>query len=112
MASLGPLADYLRVVEERDLFHPVLPPKPKEPEPKAEPVKPEATRVEILWEKAKTLKLVGISWGKVPVAMIEDTAKRETSFLKAGQFINEIQVKAILKDRAVLSDGDAEYDLF
>jgi hypothetical protein len=112
LASLGPLADYLRVVEERDLFHPVLPPKPKELEPKAEPVKPEATRVEILREKAKTLKLVGISWGKVPVAMIEDTTKRETSFLKAGQFINEIQVKAILKDRAILSDGDAEYDLF
>jgi hypothetical protein len=55
---------------------------------------------------------VGISWGETPIAMIEDTTKRETSFFKAGQFINEIQLKAILKDRVVLSYGDAEYDLF
>ena len=113
LASLRPLADYVREVEKRDLFHPVPPPKPKEPEPKAALVKPPGpTSLEILREKATALKLVGISWGETPIAMIEDTTKRETSFFKAGQFINEIQVKAILKDRAVLSYGDAEYDLF
>lgn len=113
LASLRPLADYVREVEKRDLFHPVPPPKPKEPEPKAGTVKPPGpTPLEILREKATALKLVGISWGETPIAMIEDTIKRETSFFKAGQFINEIQLKAILKDRAVLSYGDAEYDLF
>ncbi len=113
LASLRPLADYVREVEKRDLFHPVPPPKPKGPEPKAALVKPPGpTSLEILREKATALKLVGISWGETPIAMIEDTTKRETSFFKAGQFINEIQVKAILKDRAVLSYGDAEYDLF
>ena len=113
LASLRPLADYVREVEKRDLFHPVPPPKPKGPEPKAALVKPPGpTPLEILREKATALKLVGISWGETPIAMIEDTIKRETSFFKAGQFINEIQVKAILKDRAVLSYGDAEYDLF
>ena len=81
----------------------------KPPEP---PQAPKPTPLEILREKAKTLKLVGVSWGETPLAMIEDTAKRETSFLKAGQFINEIRVKAILKDRAILSYEDAEYDLF
>lgn len=120
LASLNPLAGYLKEFEKRDLFRPVIPPKPKEkevktPEPKKEqPAKkpPQPTSIEILEKKAKTLKLVGISWGKNPVAMIEDTTSRETSFLKAGQFINEIQVKVIMKDRAVLSLGDAEYDLF
>lgn len=113
LASLRPLADYVREVEKRDLFHPVPPPKPNEPEPKAGTVKPPGpTPLEILREKVKALKLVGISWGETPIAMIEDTTKRETSFFKAGQFINEIQLKAILKDRVVLSYGDAEYDLF
>ena len=113
LASLRPLADYVREVEKRDLFHPVPPPKPNEPEPKAGTVKPPGpTPLEILREKATALKLVGISWGETPIAMIEDTTKRETSFFKAGQFINEIQLKAILKDRVVLSYGDAEYDLF
>ena len=120
LASLNPLADYLKEFEKRDLFRPVIPPKPKAKEAKPlepkkkQPVKkpPQPTSIEILEKKAKTLKLVGISWGKNPVAMIEDTTSRETSFLKAGQFINEIQVKVIMKDRAILSLGDAEYDLF
>ncbi len=134
LASLRPLAEYLGEVEKRDLFNPVLPPKPKKPKSKAKPVKrpevvkppegakplkrPEVakpakpTPLEILEKKAKTLKLVGISWGETPIAMIEDTTKKETSFLKAGEFSNEIQVKTILKDRVVLSHGDAEYDLF
>ncbi len=122
LASLNPLADYLKEFEKRDLFRPVIPPKPKEkeaktPEPKEKPPEPkkkppQPTSIQILEKKVKTLKLVGISWGKNPVAMIEDTTSRETSFLKTGQFINEIQVKVIMKDRAVLSLGDAEYDLF
>jgi len=119
LASLRPLADYLGEVEKRDLFNPMPPPKPQKPKSKAEPVKPpggakppKPTPLEILQTKAKTLKLVGISWGETPIAMIEDTTNKETSFLKAGEFSNEIQVKTILKDRVVLSHGDAEYDLF
>jgi len=118
LTSLRPLTDYLREVENRDLFNPVLAPKPEKAAAKAEPVKPqqavkppEPTALEILQERAKPLKLVGIAWGKSPVAMIEDTNKRETSFLKAGQSINGIKVKAILKDRAILSYGNAEYEL-
>ena len=44
--------------------------------------------------------------------MIEDTAKRETSFLKERESINQIRIKAIFRDRVVLSYGNAEYDLF
>lgn len=113
VASLRPLADYVGEVEKRDLFHPLLPPKPKEPEPKVAAAKPpESPPLDSLREKAKTLKLVGISWGATPIAMIEDTTRLETSFLKAGQVINQMKVKTVLKDRVILSYGTAEYDLF
>jgi DNA-binding transcriptional regulator LsrR (DeoR family) len=68
--------------------------------------------LEILREKAKTLKVVGIAWGETPVAMIEDTTTRETFFLKALQSIGGIRVKAVLKDRVILSYENAEHDLF
>jgi hypothetical protein len=123
--TLRPVEDYLTEVDARDLFSPGVPPEPKKAEAKAGPVKPlastkppepvkppEPTALEVLREKAKTLKLVGISWGPVPVAMIEDTAKRETSFLKERESINQIRIKAILRDRVVLTYGNADYDLF
>ncbi len=115
LVSLRPLAEYLKEVGERDIFSPLLSSKPKKqmPRPKKQLVKPpRPSPLQILQGKAQNLKLVGISWGEIPMAMIEETTKQETSFLKAGQFINEIQVKAILKDRVVLSYKDAEYDLF
>ncbi len=117
LVSLRPLPEYLKEVEERDIFSPSLFSKPKQklkPLPtKQPPVKPpQPGPLQILQGKAQNLKLVGISWGEVPMAMIEETTKRETSFLKAGQFINEIQIKAILKDRVVLAYKGAEYDLF
>src|SRR3989441_11196075 len=73
---------------------------------------PHPTALEVLRERAKTLKLVGISWGPVPVAMIEDTATRETSFLREQESINQIRIKAILRDRVIISYGNAEHDLF
>jgi len=121
LASLRPLTDYLNEVGKRDIFSPSPVPRPEKPEPrktptptpKAKPVKlPQANSLKVLQEKVKALKLVGISWGGIPIAMIENTTKRETSFLKAGQFINDVQIKVILKDRVVLSYENAEYDLF
>jgi hypothetical protein len=117
--SLRPLEDYLAEAGKRDIFALPLPPQPEAPPtPVAavrppEPVTPpKPDPADTLREKAKNLKLVGISWGATPVAMIEDTEKKETLFLTAGQAIFEMTVKAILKDRVVLSDGNAEYDLF
>jgi len=119
LAALRPLQDYLKEVEERDIFNPAPAPRPKKPEPKAIPLQPlkprpppQSNALQVLREKVKTLKLVGISWGEDPVAMIEDTTKKETTFLKAGQSINEIQVKTIFRDKVVLSYKDAEYDIF
>jgi hypothetical protein len=118
VASLRPPEDYLAEVEKRDIFNPPPPPKPEAPAPKAAsatppPATPPAPNpLDVLKDRAKTLKLVGIAWGAAPVAMIEDTAKRETAFLKVGHVINDMKIKAILKDRVVLTYGNAEHDLF
>jgi len=119
LAAFRPLLDYLKEVEERDIFTAAPAPRPIKPEPKAIPLQPlkplpppQTNALQVLREKIKTLKLVGISWGEDPVAMIEDTTKKETNFLKAGQSINEILVKTILRDKVVLSYKDAEYEIF
>jgi len=119
LAALRPLLDYLKEVEKRDIFNPAPAPRPIKPKPKAIPLQPlkplpppQSNALQILQKKVKTLKLVGISWGEDPVAMIEDTTKKETNFLKAGQSINEIQVKTILRDKVILSYKDAEYEIF
>jgi hypothetical protein len=116
--ALRPVEEYVKEVEGRDLFNPVAPP-PKtaavRPEPVAPPAPvkpPEPTAHDVLRERVKTLKLVGISWGPVPIAMIEDTATRETSFVREQDSLNQIRIKAILRDRVVLGFGNAEYDLF
>lgn len=116
LASIGPLLGYLNEMAKRNIFAPMPVPalKPQKPELKqTTSVKPPPPNpLQILQEKVKTLKLVGISWGKDPVAMIEDKSSQQTSFLKVGDSINGVKVKAILSDRAILSHGDAEYDLF
>ncbi len=116
LASIAPLPDYLNEVAKRNIFAPmsVHALKPQKPQlKKMTPVKPPPPNpLQILQEKVKVLKLVGISWGKDPVAMIEDKTSQQTSFLKVGDSINGVKVKAILSDRAILSHGDAEYDLF
>jgi hypothetical protein len=116
LASIGPLPDYLNEVTKRNIFAPMPTPalKPQKPVLKPNrPVKPPAPNpLQILQEKVKTLRLVGISWGKDPVAMIEDKTSQQTSFLKVGDSVNGVKVKAILRDRAILSHGDVEYDLF
>jgi hypothetical protein len=116
---LRPVEDYLKDVEQRDLFNPVAVPERGKTEAKTEPMRPpepvksqEPTALDVLREKAKTLKLVGISWGPVPVAMIEDTATRETVFVKERGVINQLRIKAIFRDRVVLTYAGADYDLF
>ena len=116
LASVSPLPEYLEEINKRDIFAPAPVAKPTPPKPELKPstsISPSPPDpMQILQQKAKGLKLVGISWGSDPVAMIEDKASQQTSFLKVGDSINGLTVKAILKDRAILSHGDAEYDLF
>lgn len=57
------------------------------------------------------LKLVGISWSDDPDAMVEDTETARTFFIKRGQMIGEVKVRAIFKDRVILSYFGEEVEL-
>ena len=63
-------------------------------------------------EATKNLKLVGISWGPDPDAIIEDTLNKRTLFLKRGQLIdNKIRVKSIFKDKVILRYAGEDIEL-
>jgi len=83
---------YLEMVQRRNIFSPIALQTAK----KQEPPKEDLTKL------SASLKVVGISWGKEPVAMIEDQAAKKTYFLKKGDSINQFQIKDVLKDRVIL----------
>lgn len=63
-------------------------------------------------EETKDLRLVGISWSTDPDVMIEDTKNKRTLFLKKGQLIdNRVKLKAVFKDKVVLSYSGEEIEL-
>jgi hypothetical protein len=110
IASFGELSAYLQEVKTRDIFNQYEEPKPPPPvvkkvEPPPPPPPPKVT----VQEKAKDLKLLGISWGESPKAMIKNNVTGEVLFLETGQKIKgtEIQVKSVDKDKVIIeSDGD------
>jgi hypothetical protein len=91
-----PFLHYFEMVRRRNIFSPVV--------LKEEEKKPEVKKVS-LDSLAKDLKLVGISWGKNPIVMIEDSKAKKTYFLKKGEMINEFKIDNILTDRVILSFG-------
>lgn len=62
-------------------------------------------------EAMQNLKLVGISWSEDPDVIIEDTKVNRAYFLKKGQTINEFKVKAIFRDKVILSYEEEEIEL-
>ena len=53
-------------------------------------------------ELTQDLRLVGISWSERPDALIEDTKALRTFFVRAGQYVGEVKVEQILKDKVIL----------
>lgn len=84
---------YLEMVQRRNIFSPIA---------LQEPDKKEVKEKDIV-QLAVGIKVVGISWGPEPVAMIEDTAAKKTYFLKKGDTINQLKIKDILRDKVILS---------
>ena len=88
-----PFLHYLEMVNRRNIFSPIA--------------LKETEKIEVkkkqLQEMVKGLSLVGISWGKESVAMIEDIKAKKTYFLKKGMSINKFKIEDILKDRVILS---------
>ncbi|MGD9014620.1 MAG: hypothetical protein PVI33_01160 [Candidatus Omnitrophota bacterium] len=62
-------------------------------------------------EAVGKLKLVGISWSDDPDIIIEDTQVQRAYFLKRGQKINDFTVKAVFKDKVILSYNEEEVEL-
>lgn len=95
-----PDADYyLHKINERNIFKPFV---PKVVAKKA---------VQGIVQMMTKFKLVGISWLDLPETasiMIEDIHKNETFFLKQGEQLEGVTVKAIYTDRAVFSHENEE----
>jgi len=99
-----PLSWYLEKSRQKNIF------KMGPPAPRLEAPSIEAPSFSI-GEAIKHLKLVGISWSGDPYAMIEDTTASRTFFVKTGETVGAIKVKAIFKDKVILSHEGQEIEL-
>jgi len=101
VSFLEPVSNYLNASKKRDIFNPLsLSPTEKSKESPS-----------VLIDLIKDLRLVGIYWSKDPEAMIEHTKEKKTYFLKIGQVIKGVKIKAILKDRVILEYNNEETEL-
>ncbi|MBU1044385.1 MAG: hypothetical protein KJ915_08340 [Candidatus Omnitrophica bacterium] len=97
---------YLDKAEVRDFFQMGYA-KRKEVDFKEEDI----NKVSKLSELTKNLKLVGISWGDDPDAIIENPEIDKTYFVRKGYMIDEIKVYDIQKDRVVLRYKGEEVEI-
>jgi len=101
ISLLEPVSNYITASKKRDIFNPLpvtLPEKLKE-------------NPSLLIDLIKDLRLVGIYWSEDPEAMIENAKEKKTYFLKIGQIIKGVKIKAILKDRVILEYNNEETEL-
>jgi len=57
------------------------------------------------------LKLVGIIWSNNPQAIIENTKEQKTYLLNAGDKLNILDVKKVLKDSIILGKDNQEWEI-
>ncbi|HTZ11144.1 MAG TPA: hypothetical protein VMD04_02025 [Candidatus Margulisiibacteriota bacterium] len=96
---------YLEKARERDIF--TMNKKPVSNEAGLPKVSAEK-----IAEATQNLRLVGISWSDDPDVMIEDTKIQRTFFLKKGQVLEkDIRLKAVFKDKVILSYAGEEIEL-
>jgi hypothetical protein len=99
---------YLQVIRDQDPFRIGRREPPPTPVEEAPPVPPGPSAQELV----KGFKLVGISWGREPVAMIEDASTSQTHVLKPGDTVGPATVKEILQDRVILRINEEDVELF
>ncbi|MFA5164241.1 MAG: hypothetical protein WC481_01585 [Candidatus Omnitrophota bacterium] len=102
----APLESYLAEARRRNIFKPV----PKD-EGKATPTSREA--MEKLKEAARDLKVVGISWGETPKALLRSEKDKTTYFLKQGQQVGtmDVDIRTITKQKVTIGYKAEEYEL-
>ncbi len=92
------MAELLEQLKKRNIFT-LLPPK-------AEVVKSQE-----LSQLAIDLKLVGIIWSDNPQAMVEDSKGAKTYLLGIGDTVVGMKIKAIYRDKVIVSKDDQEWQL-
>lgn len=101
-------AFYLQGLKKRNLFLPAGTAS-QMPEEKAE------TAGKVTSEEMNAalsqIKLVGISWGDEPLAMVEDSATGRTYFLKKGQEFKGLKVQKIDKEKVHVTYEGQEAEL-
>ncbi len=96
---LKPVADYQTTLASRNPFGLSRLTQAKGP------AEPEATGIA---QVVKTLIVVGLSRGRVPEALIEDTVSQRTHVVKIGESFNGLTVKKIDAQGVTVSDGREE----
>lgn len=106
LQGLKPLEEYLPKVLEQDPFHVGQ----TTIQASANPSEPAAANQTDAKAMIANLRLVGISWGDSPTAMIEQD--KQTYFLKPGDALGALTIKTIEKDHVIFKSGDQEVELF
>jgi len=107
--AFKPMSSYLTQVEKREIFQPVSAVKLNT----AEKLDLQELAINKLKEIAADFKLQGISWGQNPKVMIKNEKEDRMYFLGEGQTIGltGVKMKAIYKNKIVISYEDAEMEL-
>lgn len=96
-----PFVYYLEMVQRRNIFSPIGLEEVKKPEIKEED----------LSKMVEDLILVGISWGKEPIAMVEDKKIKKTYFLRKGDAINQFKVDDVAENKVILGYNGCKLEL-
>ncbi len=113
--KFSPIKFYQEMVDKRDIFSPFMSAKKEKVIIKSKKlVKPKSEPLKIkISDLARDLKLVGISWGKIPKALIRSDKDNDTYFVRQGQRIgaSDVRIKKIEKDLVIIKYKDQEMEL-
>ena len=59
----------------------------------------------------ESLKLIGITIGEIPQAVIEDEEKEAIYFVREGDFLERFRIKSIYKEKVILEYLGEEFEL-
>jgi len=106
---------YQEMVNRRDIFSPFMSAQKEKiiVKPKVVEQKIEIPEIQ-LSDLAKDLKVVGISWGNLPKALIHSEKDNDTYFVRQGQRIgsSDIKIKKIEQKAVIIMYEDQEMELW
>jgi len=108
------VSHYMEQIKKRDIFSVFEEKKPPPPDVVAEepPPPPPEPKVPIE-QKAKNYKLIGISWGSNPKAIIRDISTEEVLFMSEGETIKgtDLTIEKVYKEEVVITSEGEEMSM-